>query len=107
MLQITISGTLLENAETCVDKNGRTYTRFSVSCGSEDLNGRTQFLHFSCTCYVKGYEYLKKGDQVFLTGKFSAKLNTGNDGKTYMNLYIMVYQAAGGYKANERKKPNE
>ena len=104
MEQITISGTLLTDAETAKDKNGRTFTRFTVTCGSEDIHGRTQFTHYRCVCYVSGYEKLVKGDQVFVTGKLSAKIGVDTTGKNYLNLNIMVYQATGGYKASERNK---
>lgn len=102
MQQITISGTLLSDAETCVDKRGKTFVRLKVTCGDTDINERTQYTHYYCTCYMSGFEKLKKGDQVFLTGKLSAKAVLGTDGKAYLNLNVMVYQASGGYKVVER-----
>ena len=107
MEQITISGTLLNNAETKTDKNGRCFTRFTVTCGSVDMHGRTVFTHYRCTCYVSGYENLVAGDQVFLTGRFSAGISTDKEGKPYANLNVMVHQASGGYRASERKKNRE
>lgn len=104
MEQITISGTLLTKAETDYDKKGRKYTRFTVTCGSEDIHGRTQFTHYRCICYVGGYEKLVQGDQVFLTGRLSASIGTDSFGKNYLNLNVMVHQASGGYRASERKK---
>lgn len=103
MQQITISGTLLSGAEQCTDKNGNTYVRFDVTCGESDINGRVEYTHYHCTCYISGFENLKKGDQVFITGKLRAKVSTGKDGKAYLNLNVMVYQATGGYKIEERK----
>lgn len=106
MQQITISGTLLSDAVVCTDKNGRQYVRFKVTCGDEDINGRTQFTHYHCTCYPTGFDKLKKGDQVFINGRLSAKISISETGKPYLNLNIMVYQATGGYKMAERE-PNK
>lgn len=103
MQVINISGTLLEDAVKCVDKAGRSYARFTMTCGSTDANGRTYYTHYSCTCYMEGYEKLKKGDQAFVCGKLSAKLSTDEKGKSYMNLNVLAYQASGGYKYEERK----
>lgn len=99
-----ISGTLSGDAERCVDKNSRPYIRFTVTCGDADINNRTVYTHYQCTCYMTGYENMKKGDQVFLTGRFSAKQRTDDKGKTYMNLNVMVYQITGGYRADEKTK---
>lgn len=104
MQQVTISGTLLADAEKCVDTNGRTYSRFTVSCGSKGPGGRTEYTQYRCTCYITGYEDCKKGDQIFLTGKLSAKLKTDEKGKVHLNLDVMIHFASGGYKYAERKR---
>lgn len=103
MQQITISGTLLSDAEKCVDKSGKNYSRFTVSCGSTGPDGRVEFTHYRCICYISGYEKFKKGDQAFVTGKLSARLRVDDKGRTYMNLDIMVYQLTGGYRARDGK----
>lgn len=103
MEQITIAGKLVSDAETCTDKNGRKYSRFSVSCCSEDIFGRMQYTVYHCTCYVPGYEKKKAKDQVFLTGKFSAKIGFNESGKPKLNLNVFVYQAAGGATVNNSK----
>lgn len=107
MQQITISGTLFNDAEKCVDKNGRPYVRFVVTCGNDEPEGKREFTHYQCTCYMTGYEAMKKGDQVFVTGKFTAKARMDDKGKTYMNLNVMVHQINGGYRANERVKKSK
>lgn len=105
MQQITISGTLCNDAERCKDKNGNTYMRFKVACGDTDLNGRMIYTYYHCTCYISGLETLKRGDQVFITGKLSAKVNISpKDGYPYLNLNVMVYQASSGYKLEDREK---
>lgn len=101
MQQITISGTLLEDAVVCTDKNQHTYTRFKVTCGEYDVLNRLQYTIYYCTCYLPNLNNLKKGDQVFVTGKFSAKIITGDDGKPYLRLNVMVLQASGGYKKKD------
>jgi len=107
MQQITISGTLLSDAETCRDIRGREYTRFKVTCGDTDTAGRVQYTHYHCTCYLSlsSFGRLKKGDQVFVIGRLSAKLAIDEKGTPYLNLNVMVYQASGGYKIEERKNP--
>ena len=104
MQQITISGTLLTDAENCKDRNGRSFVRFKVTCGDTDVLGRTKYTHYNCTCYMPNFGKLKKGDQVFVTGKLSADIAMDDKGKTYLNLCVMVYQATGGYKIEERNK---
>ena len=104
MQVITISGTLLDDAVKCVDKSGHSYVRFTMTCGSTDLNGRSYFTHYSCTCYVEEYAKLKKGDQAFICGKLSARLSQDEKGKYYMNLNVLAYQTSGGYKSEERDK---
>lgn len=108
MQQITISGTLSSEVERCKDKNGNSYIRFKVVCGDTDINGRSVFTHYHCTCYISGFEDLKKGDQVFITGKLSAKISiSAKDGNPYLNLNVMVYQASAGYKQDEKEKKNQ
>lgn len=103
MQQIILSGTLLTDPERCKDKNGKYYTRFTLTCGSNDMFGRTVFTHYRCTCYIGGYERLRKGDQVFLSGKFSPSSSLDRDGKSVItSLNVMVYQISGGYRAQER-----
>ena len=102
MQQITISGTLLSDVEKGTDKNGRTFLRFTVSCGWNDQDNRTQYTHYRCTCYVGGYEKLKKGDQVFVTGKLTATIGYDDDRNAFLNMDVMVYQINRGYRAVER-----
>ena len=42
MQQITISGTLLNDAETCIDKKGNSYVRFDVTCGETIIDDITK-----------------------------------------------------------------
>ena len=103
MQQITLSGALITDAFKLKDKNNKDFLRFTLSCASVDNYGRTVFTHYRCTCYIIGFQGLKKGDQVFITGRFTPSIGTDDKGKTYMNLDVMVLSIAGGYRANERK----
>ena len=104
MQQIIISGTLLTDAAKFTDKNGREFTRFTVTCGETDITGKTVYTHYRCTCYLIGYGKMTKGDQVFITGKFLPKLETDDKGKYYMALNVMVSNLTGGYRHSERNK---
>lgn len=104
MQQITISGTLLEDAEACRDKNSREYVRIKVTCGETDQNGRTQFSTYHCICYNAAYAKMKKGDQVFISGKFTPYVYMDKSGVEKMSLNILVIQITKGYQASERKK---
>lgn len=103
MQQVIISGTLLSDAWKFKDKNGREFLRFIVTCGHIDQDGHSVFTNYRCTYYAPGYESLKKGDQVFIIGKFFPKLETDDKGKTYMILDVMVSTLTNGFKHNERK----
>ena len=72
-------------------------------CGSKEITGRMVYTEYKCVCYVNGYEKLRKGDQVFLTGKQSAGIGYDKDGNAVLKLNVMVYQASGGFTAEERK----
>lgn len=102
MEQAIISGTLLTDVESCIDVKGRTYSRFTVTCGSRGVNGRTKYTHYQCTSYLSGYEKLKKGDQVFLSGNLSVTEYRDETGSTKTKLNILVYQMSGGYRAEEK-----
>lgn len=104
MQQVTISGNLLNDAEKCRDKNGNLYSRFDVTCPDTNYAGRTTYTHYHCVCYLAGVEMLKKGDQVFLTGKLNATASVDSKGNAYVNLNIMVFQATVGSKLEDRKK---
>lgn len=105
MQQVTISGTLLEDAETLFDKKGLNYTRFTVTCGETESDGRPVFTHYHCVCYIKGYETLKKKDQVFVSGKQTIKiLKTKETNEPYPYISVLVTSISRGYTAKERNK---
>lgn len=104
MQQITISGTLVSDAQQCVDKRGRKFVRFTLTCGSADVYGKINYNHYQCVCYIPGYEKAKKGDQLFLTGRFTPSVVLNENKKAELRLDVMVLTISGGYTANERSK---
>lgn len=97
-----ISGTLLNDAGMFTDKAGKNYVRFTVTCGTSDVFGRTIYSHYRCICYFGGYDKMKKGDQVFLTGRFTPSVILDDKGKPQMNLDVMVTQITRGYEAKDK-----
>lgn len=105
MQSIIITGTLLEDAEPGQDKNGLNFTRFTVTCGETGANERAYFTHYKCTCYLKGYDNLKKKDQVTVTGKVTIRISKTKDtNEPYLNINVLVHSISRGYTAEERKK---
>lgn len=100
---VTISGTLYTDSSVAKDKNGRQFTRMTVTCGSSDPNGAPVFTHYKCICYLKGYENLKKGDQVFLTGSQKISIWVDQNGKPWLNIDVMVHHISCGYKGEDKK----
>lgn len=101
---VTISGTLYDDSSQGRDRNGRDFTRFTVTCGSTDQNGCAVFTHYRCIYYRKGYEKLRKGDQVFLSGSQKVSIWVDQNGKPWINIDVMVQQLSCGYRADERKR---
>lgn len=87
---ITITGTIIKEAETCTDKNGKQYVRFKVSSNSEDINGEPKFNHYRCTYYGSDFIKLKKGDQVMLTGQLKAEIKKQESGNVVLDMNIKV-----------------
>ena len=104
MEQCFISGTLLYDAEKCVNVNGTPYVRFTVTCGDEDFDGRTQFTHYMCTTYSMNAARFKKGDQVIVSGHQKIrKIRDEKGNVTDVRISVIVYQVSAGYTAAEKK----
>lgn len=89
---ITISGNVVTDSEKCVDKNGREYVRFRVSCWSKDYQGYDKYTYYNCFCYHTGYGKMKKGEIVFLSGTYMQNVKYPEDQgkKIYINNDIFV-----------------
>lgn len=104
MQLVTLSGTLVNDPQQCVDKRGRKFLRFTLTCGSADIYGKVNFNYYQCVCYVPGYEKTHKGDQVFLTGRFLPSIVLNEYKEAELRLDVMVFTISGGFKASERCK---
>ena len=104
MQQITLSGTLITEAFRQVDKKGRPYIRFTLSCGSIMPGDRVEYTHYKCVCYIGGYDRLEKGDQVFVVGKLQASIQYDESQSPSLNLQVMVTNMSGGRRAEDKKK---
>ena len=49
-----------------------------------------EYTYYMCVSYMRGYEELKKGDQVFLTGKLSASIAYNPDHTPVLSLLVSV-----------------
>lgn len=104
MQRVTLSGTLVTDVFRQLDKNGRQYIRFTLACGTLNTNQRMEYTYYKCVSYIRGYDELKKGDQLFLTGKLQATIGYNEDRSPMLNLLVSVTEMTGGQKEEDKKK---
>ena len=88
MLQkIDLIGNLVADAEIRTGKDGSEFISFRVAV-SENSQEEKRTTYYEVNCHKSGViEYLKKGQQVFVSGRLS--LNAiAKDGKAYLNAYV-------------------
>ena len=92
MLQkIDLIGNLVADAEIKTGKDGSEFIGFRVAV-SENSGEEKRTTYYEVSCHKSGViEYLKKGTQVFATGRLLVS-NREKDGKTYTNLYVTASQ---------------
>ena len=92
MLQrIDLIGNLVADAEIKTAKVGNDFITFRLAV-SENLGEEKRTTYYEVSCHKSGViEYLKKGTQVFATGRLLVS-NREKDGKTYTNLYVTASQ---------------
>ena len=92
MLQkIDLIGNLVADAEIRTGKDGSEFIGFRVAV-SENFAEEKRTTYYEVSCHKSGViEYLKKGTQVFATGRLLVS-NREKDGKTYTNLYVTASQ---------------
>ena len=92
MLQkIDLIGNLVADAEIKTGKDGSEFIGFRVAV-SENFAEEKRTTYYEVSCHKSGViEYLKKGTQVFATGRLLVS-NREKDGKTYTNLYVTASQ---------------
>lgn len=87
--QISIIGNLAANAEEKTGREGNPFISFKVIV-SDSMNKEIK------TRYDVAYRkdglmnYLKKGQQVYVSGRLSLSANLGSDGKAYVNASVMA-----------------
>lgn len=85
-------GHLADNAEVKETPKGTKYLHFRVACNTF-LFGENRTDWFDVTCFHESYvtalaQYLKKGTYVYVVGVPVTKVNTGNDGRVYVNTSV-------------------
>ncbi len=88
MQEITITGNIVENAG--IRKNsttGKDFLAFRVAVHDNTGDKKTTFYKVSSQ-KLNMKEYLTRGKQVLVRGKFTHTLTYDNDGTPFVNLYI-------------------
>ena len=88
MLQkIDLIGNLVADAEIKTGKDGNEFISFRIAV--TDLYGEEKrTTYYEVSCHKSGViEYLKKGQQVFVSGRLSINA-VSKDGKAYQNNYV-------------------
>ena len=88
MLQrIDLIGNLVADAEIKTGKDGKDFISFRLAV-SENFAEEKRTTYYEVSCHKSGViEYLKKGQQVFVSGRLSINA-VCKDGKAYLNAYI-------------------
>ena len=85
--RIDLIGNLVADAEIRSGKEGGEYIAFRVAV-SEHSGEEKNTTYYEVTCSKSGViEYLKKGQQVFVSGRLSINA-VSKDGKAYQNNYV-------------------
>ena len=88
MQKITITGNIVKDAERRRNSNGKFFVIFRVACDEKWISG-TETTYYDITCADgKRTQYLTKGTSVTITGTLRVRITEGNNGHTYVNLYI-------------------
>jgi single-stranded DNA-binding protein len=91
MLKITLIGFVGKDAEL-VQGEGKQFAKFPVAVDEVDKNGEKKTRWLNCYAnQVALTQYITKGKQVFVEGFHRILVSTGQDGKTYVNEAVNVY----------------
>ena len=101
MQQITISGWAPYDSEVCSDNYGRNYKRFVTRCVSYSRTNTRIYTEYSCKCYLSQIDDIKKGDEVFLTGKLALGITQDEKGNPKLIANVHVNQIAIRHKGSE------
>lgn len=89
MLQrIEIIGNLVADAEVRPGQNQSEFVAFRVAVN--ESSGEEKKTTFYDVSYAKNgvFGYLRKGQQVYVSGRLSVSASNGKDGRAYLNAYI-------------------
>ena len=101
---VILIGHLLTDAESFTDKNGHDFVRFKMTCRRTTFKGETKFTVYRVCCYIGGYETLKQGDQVFVSGELDISVHIDKEGKVWLNNEVYAKQISKGSVENSRIK---
>ena len=92
MQQITLSGWATRDSELYVDNVGKEYKRFTIRCMSLDRTNRKMYTEYTCYSYLNQLADIKRGDEVFLTGKQSLGITQDEKGNFKPLANVVVHQ---------------
>lgn len=79
MQTITITGTVLQDAQSSTDQWGKAFTCILVSCWRKSQIDEPIFTKYRCFVHKKGYEDIRKGDRVCISGELWAGAVISNE----------------------------
>lgn len=103
---IILVGHLLTDAQSYTDKNGHDYIRFKMSCRRTTYTGETKFTIYRICCYQSGFENLRQGDQVYVSGDLDITYHVDENGKAWLNNDVFARQITKGSTENQKIKKN-
>ena len=93
---IILLGHLMTDAETFIDKDGHDFIRFKMCCRKTTFKGESKFTVYRVCCYQKGFENMKRGDQVYVSGDLDINVHIDDKGKVWLNTEVYARQIAKG-----------
>lgn len=94
MINATVAGNVGKDAEIKASKNGKDYVTFSVAVNSGKGDEKQVTWIGVRTMQVSIAEFIRKGDPITVAGDLT--LDTGKDGKSYLNLFASKVTLQGG-----------
>lgn len=94
MINATVAGNVGRDAEIKASKNGKDYVTFSVAVNSSKGDEKHVTWVGVRTMQTSIAPYVKKGDPITVVGDLA--LDTGKDGKSYLNMFATGVKLQGG-----------
>lgn len=109
-------GRLAADAEVKENTKGNKYLHFRVACDTF-IFGENRTDWFDVTCFNESYvtsmaEHLKKGSYVYIVGVPATRVNSGSDGRVYVNTsvradFIQFLRTGSGKKDSDTEAKDE